>query len=227
MSDENIWKMIGGDKNYCTYKLKTDTISLCKNKYNVTGICDRISCPLANSKYATIKEENGKIFALLKEPERNNTPSNRYEKIEIIDFNQIDEILKYFNKDIIHRCKQRYVKLIKCLERKEIIDKEGVPEIIPKRKRQLRIERSRGKKEFMKLDIKKQVQEELIERMKIGMYGDQLVEKLKGTYERDKKRKLKRRKFYADFINEKGKRDEKELEKEIEKEIKKEYSLEW
>lgn len=225
MSDENIWKMIGGDKNYCTFKLKTDTVSLCKNKYNVTGMCDRASCPLANSKYATVREENGKLYAFLKEAERNNTPSERYEKIEISDFNQIDDILKYFSKEIVHRCKQRYVKLNKCLERMKIIEEEGPVERVPKRRKHLRIERVRGKKEFMKLDIKKQVQEELIERMKMGMYGEELTEKLKGTFDKEVKKKLKKRKFYADFINETQKESEKI--KESGNLWKNEETLEW
>ncbi|KAH9708662.1 protein MAK16-like [Citrus sinensis] len=54
--DEVIWQVIR--HNHCSFMAKIETGKFCRNPYNVTGICNRSSCPLANSRYATIRDHD-------------------------------------------------------------------------------------------------------------------------------------------------------------------------
>src|SRR6056300_1242481 len=118
-NDEMIWQVI--NHQFCSYKAqigkaKSDKTTFCQHPYSVTGLCNRTSCPLANSLYATLREENGKVYLCMKTVERAHSPKNLWEKV-LLSRNyskalaQIDEHLQYFPKVLLHRNKQRLTKI--------------------------------------------------------------------------------------------------------------------
>lgn len=204
MSDEAIWQLIGGKKKFCAFKLNTDTQVLCKNENNVTGLCDESSCPLSNSKYATVRDIDGRIYLFVKEPERVNLPMQTYERILLsADYDkaieEIENILKYWHPSIIHKCKQRLGKLTQYLIRRhELKNDKNKVVYAARRKKALKIERRKGIKTMLKVDIDREIKNELLIRLQDGLYGDHSKLKINRKLE-EADTKTRKRIFIAEF----------------------------
>eukprot|EP00548_Thalassiothrix_antarctica_P013327 CAMPEP_0194167788 /NCGR_PEP_ID=MMETSP0154-20130528/2952_1 /TAXON_ID=1049557 /ORGANISM="Thalassiothrix antarctica, Strain L6-D1" /LENGTH=306 /DNA_ID=CAMNT_0038878767 /DNA_START=61 /DNA_END=981 /DNA_ORIENTATION=+ len=182
--DEMIWQ--GINHQFCSFKTtigkaKSDKTTFCKHPYSVTGLCNRTSCPLANSKYATIREEAGKIHLYVKTVERCHSPKNMWEKI-LLSRNyskalaQLDEHLEYFPKVLIHRNKQRLTKIHQYLIR---MRKIKLKELSGRKAKLVRVHRKveqreerRERKALIAAKIEHTIEKELIERLAKGTYGD-------------------------------------------------------
>jgi len=173
--DEVIWEII--NNGHCSFKTKLETNTFCKNEHNVTGLCNRTSCPLSNSKYATIIEEKGVCYLTYKTAERAHTPKDLWEKIKLDKsynkaLEQIDELLKYWPEFLIHKCKQRFTRYRQVLvkKRKMKLHNKEIYEVVS-RKAEKR-EKSRGKKAEKAALVEEHIEQELMNRLKEGKYNE-------------------------------------------------------
>lgn len=176
-NDETLWHCLNQD--YCSFKvkIKQPKQTFCRNQHNVTGLCNRVSCPLANSQYGTVIEEEGVCYLYLKTVERAHSPKELWEKIKLSRnylqaLEQISTNMEYWPDHQINRCKQRLTKVRQMLIRMRRLSMKEGPRLVPIKKKTERREATRELKAEAAAKVDLAIEKELLERLKQGTYGD-------------------------------------------------------
>lgn len=177
--DEVIWSVLG--QHFCSFKLKSDVTqkqqSFCRNKYNATGLCNRQSCPLANSRYATVLERDGVCYLQLKTIERAHSPLNMWDQIKLSAnyaqaLQQIDSALEHWPEYLKHRCKQRLTKIHQYLIRMRKLRLEIRPKLVSVSRKVDRRETNRERKAERAARLTEAISAELVARLQAGTYDE-------------------------------------------------------
>ncbi|KAJ4868732.1 MAK16 protein-related [Raphanus sativus] len=161
--DEVIWQAIR--HKHCSYMAKIETGNFCRNPYNVTGICNRSSCPLANSRYATIRDHDERAHMPKNLWERIKLPRNYEKALELID-----KHLLYWPKLLQHKVKQRLTKMTQIRIRTRKLHLKTREKIMTMPRRDIKREPRREEKALTAAELEKSIETELLERLMKGIY---------------------------------------------------------
>lgn len=175
INDDLIWTVI--KSGFCSFKarIREQKQTFCRNEYNVTGLCNRVSCPLANSRYATVKEIDGVCYLYMKTIERAHTPNKLWERVKLSKsyveaLKQIDKHMLHWPGHMKHRVKQRLTKIRQYLIRMRKLRSTVRRTLVPVKSRENKVQAIREKKAEATAKIDLVLKKKLIENLKSGTY---------------------------------------------------------
>ncbi|KAG0533325.1 hypothetical protein BDA96_04G183800 [Sorghum bicolor] len=150
---------------------RVETGTFCRNPYNVTGICNRSSCPLANSRYATIRDHDGIFYLYMKTAERAHLPTKLWERVKLPRnyekaIEVINKHLEFWPKLLVHKIKQRLTKMTQYRIRMRKLHLKVREKLMTEPRKKAKIDINKATKAEIAAHIDKFIQNELLERLK-------------------------------------------------------------
>lgn len=131
----------------------------------------------------------GVIYLFMKTIERAHMPSKLWEKVKLNRnyekaIEQIEKHLEFWPNFLVHKCKQRLTKITEYLSKMRKLKLSIQPTLTAKKSK---IEKREKKREFKALvasKIENAIEKELLERLKNGVYGDNVYNWSQSTFEK-------------------------------------------
>ena len=175
IDDEITWNIIGGN-GFCSFKYFSKNQYFCKNDLNITGFCSKQSCPLSNSKYATVIEKNGEIYLYIKDRLNLRFPDKLWKKFILSrnfmkSLQELDLILNFWPKFFVHKTKYKLTKLHQILIRRKINNIRNKYIFTGKKKKKI-LNKIQESKIIENIKFENLIEKELLYRFNLGMYGN-------------------------------------------------------
>ncbi|GLU02683.1 hypothetical protein SLE2022_199240 [Rubroshorea leprosula] len=169
--DEVIWQIIR--HNHCSFMSKINSGIFCRNPYNITGICNRSSCPLANSRYATIRDHNGVFYLYMKTIERAHQPKVLWETVKLPEQYEkaleiIGKHMVYWPELLVNKIQQRLKKMSQTRTRMKKLALKTREKIMTTPRKEKKREARREKKAEEAALLEKSIEKELLTRLGQG-----------------------------------------------------------
>ncbi|WVZ75098.1 hypothetical protein U9M48_023186 [Paspalum notatum var. saurae] len=178
MSDDVVWHCIR--HGHCSFMAKIETGIFCRNPYNLTGICNRSSCPLANSRYATIRDHDGIFYLYMKTAERAHLPNKLWERVKLPRnyekaIEVINKHLEFWPKLLVHKLKQRLTKMTQYRIRMRKLQLKVREKLMTVPRKNNKIDAKKATKAEVAARLDNSIQSELLERLKTGCYSNPII----------------------------------------------------
>eukprot|EP01006_Ploeotia_vitrea_P059832 TRINITY_DN74859_c0_g1_i1.p1 TRINITY_DN74859_c0_g1~~TRINITY_DN74859_c0_g1_i1.p1 ORF type:complete len:313 (-),score=50.73 TRINITY_DN74859_c0_g1_i1:122-1060(-) len=189
-NDDVIWNVLRGTCGF-RFKLPVESGSktgrqgreaFCRHYHSVTQKCERGLCPLAQQRYATVVEKEGKILLCIKTAERVHMPAKWWEEIVLpIRYtdacDRIDEELEGFPPVFLRRCKARFLRLKSILKRTRRLAVKSKGVLVRIDKKHERVLKKREIKAHRAAKVEQHIMQDLLSNLKEGVYDELLSDK--------------------------------------------------